>query len=306
MSESLRLSEAARLLAVGDTTLKRWTEEGRIPCERTAGGHRRFRRDEVLKFRSSLLGERPEPPAVAAVSVEESDSRRWLDVPGDPTEPTALTGRLLLLRSQARDWAEAGDLLCAGLLQEIGDRWAAGKMTCAQEHAMSRSLEMALARIAHGIPVPPGAPLAILACPFAERHTLGLTLVETVLRERAFAVRFLGADVPTHDIVDTIRAIRPALVGLSASGCSRSAGDLLGPAQAIATASREQGTRLLLGGSGQWPPVRGGLRILTLMDLASFVDTEIPHGAAPPAQAPAAEAPPPPAAVGGAGAVGGS
>lgn len=304
MSESLRLSEAARLLAVGDTTLKRWTEEGRIPCERTAGGHRRFRRDDVLKFRSSLLGERPEAtPVVPAQQVEESDSRRWLDVPGDPTEPTALTGRLLLLRSQARDWAEAGDLLCAGLLQEIGDRWAAGKMTCAQEHAMSRSLEMALARIAHGIPVPPGAPIAILACPFAERHTLGLTLVETVLRERAFAVRFLGADVPTHDIVDTIRVMRPALVGLSASGCSRSAGDLLGPAQAIATASRETGTRLLLGGSGQWPPVRGGLRILTLMDLASFVDTEIPHGAAA-SVAPAAYAAA--AAVGGAAAAGGS
>ena len=301
MGESLRLSEAARVLAIGDTTLKRWTEEGRIPCERTAGGHRRFRRDDVLKFRASLLGERPElPPAPPTPAVEESDSRRWLDVPGDPTEPTALTGRLLLLRSQARDWAEAGDLLCAGLLQEIGDRWSAGKMTCAQEHAMSRSLEMALARIAHGIPVPPGAPLAILACPFAERHTLGLTLVETVLRERAFSVRFLGADVPTHDIVDTIRAIRPALVGLSASGCTRSTGDLLGPAQAVATVSRETGTRLLLGGSGQWPPVRGGLRILTLMDLASFVDSEIPHGGAAVPGAFAAAA-----AVGGVGAAAG-
>ena len=40
-SSILRLSEAARLLGVGDTTLKRWTEEGRIVCERTLGGHRR-------------------------------------------------------------------------------------------------------------------------------------------------------------------------------------------------------------------------------------------------------------------------
>ena len=125
-ADLLRLSEAASLLSVGDTTLKRWTEEGRIPCERTLGGHRRFRRQEVLRLRSQLLGERPAPAPVTA----PTDSREWLDVPGDPTEPTALLGRLMLLRSQSRNWAEAGDRLCAGLLTEIGERWEIGRASC--------------------------------------------------------------------------------------------------------------------------------------------------------------------------------
>jgi excisionase family DNA binding protein len=273
MGDTLRLSEAARLLSIGDTTLKRWTEEGRIPCLRTAGGHRRFRREEVVKFRSSLLGEHEEAPPPP----RDGDPRRWLDVHGDPSEPTALLGRLLLLRADSRDWAEAGDLLCAGLLQEIGDRSAAGKMSAAQEHEMSRSVEMALARTSHQFPVFPGAPVAVLACPTPERHTLGLTLLETVLRERGFSVRFLGADVPSHEIVDAVRAARPALVGLSASSAGRLPSDFSGPALAAASICRETQSRLVLGGTAPWPPVRGAVRVLTLCDLAQFVDTDILH-----------------------------
>jgi excisionase family DNA binding protein len=269
-TELLRLSEAARLLEVGDTTLKRWTEDGRLSYERTLGGHRRFRRDEVMRLRSQLTGERAAPPA--PLPLEEPDSRRWLDAPGDPTEPTAMMGRLLLLRSESRDWAETCDRLCSGLLTEIGQRWSDGKMTCAQEHAMSRSLEVGLAKLGHQFAVSPGAATIVLACPPGERHTLGLTMVEVVLRERGFRVQFLGGDVPTHDVVETIRKARPVAVGLGASACARPSGELSEPARAVSSACSEVGARLFLGGGAAWPPVRGATRVLTLMDLTRMVD----------------------------------
>ncbi len=285
-SDMLRLSEAARLLQVGDTTLKRWTEEGRIPFERTLGGHRRFRRDDVMRLRGQLMGEKPAP----AEPVDSPDSRRWLDVPGDPTEPTALMGRLLLLRAESRDWAETCDRLCSGLLTEIGERWSNGKMTCAQEHAMSRSLEIALAKIGHQLAVSPVAATVVLACPPGERHTLGLTMVELVLRERGFRVQFLGGDVPTHDIVEAIRKARPVGVGLGASSCVRPSGELAEPARAVAAVAQEIGARFFLGGGAAWPPVRGATRVLTLMDLTALVDPLVPKIApAPPPQVEPAE-----------------
>ena len=265
----LRLSEAARLLAVGDTTLKRWTEEGRIACERTLGGHRRFRQDEVLRLRSQLLGEGPTPEA--PVREDPADSRAWLDEP-DPAEPTAMLGRLMLLRAQCRDWAEAGDRLCSGLLSEFGERWVNGQMTCAQEHAMSRTVEVALTRVAHQFPVAPGSPKMILACLQGERHTLGLTLVETVLRERGVNVRFLGADVPTHDIVESIRREQPVAVGLSGSCHPRPISELAEPAGAVSRACLDTRARLFLGGGAQWPPVRGATRVLTLQELNQFIE----------------------------------
>ena len=44
----LSLSQAARLLGVHPTTLRHWADRGRIPFFRTAGGHRRFRYDDIV------------------------------------------------------------------------------------------------------------------------------------------------------------------------------------------------------------------------------------------------------------------
>lgn len=273
--DTLRLAEAAQLLGVGDTTLKRWTEEGRIACERTAGGHRRFRRDVVAAFKARMSGERPAPtPAATPPGV---DSRAWLDEPGDPADPTSMAARLLGLRASSADWAEASDRLCAGLLTEIGERWAHGRLTCAEEHALSRSVESALIRVAHAMPVPPDAPVMVLACVAGERHTLGLSLVETAVRERGMAVRFLGADVPTGDIVKVVKTVRPAAVGLSASRHPRPPSELLEPARVVGAACAEVGARLFLGGGGNWPAVRGAQRTLTIQDVVKALNPLLPR-----------------------------
>ena len=52
MNEDLLSTRAAAsLLGVGTTSIKRWSAEGILPCIKTAGGHRRFRRADVLSLR---------------------------------------------------------------------------------------------------------------------------------------------------------------------------------------------------------------------------------------------------------------
>jgi excisionase family DNA binding protein len=46
-TEWLTLSEAAERLNVHSTTLRRWADEGQIPCMLTPGGHRRFAASDV-------------------------------------------------------------------------------------------------------------------------------------------------------------------------------------------------------------------------------------------------------------------
>jgi excisionase family DNA binding protein len=43
----ITLSEAAKILGVHFTTLRRWTNEGRVPHSRTPGGQRRFTRQDI-------------------------------------------------------------------------------------------------------------------------------------------------------------------------------------------------------------------------------------------------------------------
>ena len=45
---ALRLSEAASLLGVRPETLRRWADAGTVPCVRTPGGERRFRREDIV------------------------------------------------------------------------------------------------------------------------------------------------------------------------------------------------------------------------------------------------------------------
>src|SRR5258705_2878447 len=53
-AELLDIREAAALLRVSQTSLRRWTNAGRLPCLRVGGRHeRRFRRADLLAFLSS-------------------------------------------------------------------------------------------------------------------------------------------------------------------------------------------------------------------------------------------------------------
>lgn len=46
----LTLSNVADMLGVHEGTVRRWADAGRLPSYRTPGGHRRFLRDDVVKF----------------------------------------------------------------------------------------------------------------------------------------------------------------------------------------------------------------------------------------------------------------
>ena len=51
MSEVLLSTrDAAAYLGVGTTSIKRWADDGVLPCVRTVGGHRRFRVSDIQRL----------------------------------------------------------------------------------------------------------------------------------------------------------------------------------------------------------------------------------------------------------------
>lgn len=53
----LTRAEVARLLGVSPNTVSRWAREGRLTCQMTLGGHRRFDSRVIEQLRSRLRGE---------------------------------------------------------------------------------------------------------------------------------------------------------------------------------------------------------------------------------------------------------
>jgi len=47
-------SQAARYLGVSLATIRRWTDAGHVSCYRTPGGQRRFAREQLAVFVSSM------------------------------------------------------------------------------------------------------------------------------------------------------------------------------------------------------------------------------------------------------------
>jgi excisionase family DNA binding protein len=46
--------DLAKLLGIGDATVKRWADLGEIPCSKTVGGHRRFTLETVKQVAARL------------------------------------------------------------------------------------------------------------------------------------------------------------------------------------------------------------------------------------------------------------
>ena len=59
MGASLSVQLAARRLGVSPHTVRRWTASGFLPCTRTAGGHRRFRQEDIDELLGLLEGGTP-------------------------------------------------------------------------------------------------------------------------------------------------------------------------------------------------------------------------------------------------------
>ena len=53
LDPTLTLDETARILEVCPTTVRRYTNRGALPCERSAGNQRRFKLSHVLAFKEA-------------------------------------------------------------------------------------------------------------------------------------------------------------------------------------------------------------------------------------------------------------
>jgi excisionase family DNA binding protein len=53
----LRSAQVAAILQVSPKTVARWAKEGRLPCQRTLGGHRRYPEPAIRELAASLVEE---------------------------------------------------------------------------------------------------------------------------------------------------------------------------------------------------------------------------------------------------------
>ena len=67
--EWLSLKGAAELLGVHPSTVRLWSDKGVLPTHRTSGGHRRYRRDDVMLWAKTAREVRVEPEGIMRLAM---------------------------------------------------------------------------------------------------------------------------------------------------------------------------------------------------------------------------------------------
>ncbi|HJL20561.1 MAG TPA: helix-turn-helix domain-containing protein [Sandaracinaceae bacterium LLY-WYZ-13_1] len=240
----LTSTEAAEFLGASPTSIKRWADEGILPCVRTAGRHRRFSVEDLERFRRERMGA-PEPESPAE-GVEA-----WIEdlVEGRPYRVQA---RLFEARSELGSWRAVCDRV-GEIVTVLGDKWSRGELSVAQEHVASERLIRALARVGESLPLPPDAPKALLLTLEQEEHTLGLALAELALRELGWQPVFAGRGTPLDGLGELVDTQRIRLVAVSAAVSSNDPELMRRRADELGDVCRKRGIVLVFGGRGAWP-----------------------------------------------------
>lgn len=101
-------------------------------------------------------------------------------------------------------------------LRDVGDRWAAGHMSVAQEHFASAFLHARLLAMARGWDRGLG-PRVLLACAPGEQHTFGPICFGIAMHRLGWRITYLGADTPVEMVADAAAQTVPELIVISAA-----------------------------------------------------------------------------------------
>ncbi len=230
MKTLLSTRDVAELMKVTETTIKRWSADGDLPCVKTPGGHRRYRMPDVLRFaedrRYPLSGVRP--PVMVGVDSDMLEfgvfkrdfrtiSRLLLEraLKGERAEILEL---LTYLVKHQVSIASLGDDVVRPALAEIGRLWTAGQIEIDHEHVASQALLEAIIRLSPDLPrKPDNGWTALCACAEGDHHEIGLRILCYALESEGWRVHYLGANTPFNTLRSRIATARPRLVCLSMS-----------------------------------------------------------------------------------------
>jgi methanogenic corrinoid protein MtbC1 len=174
---------------------------------------------------------------------------------------------------------EIDDQVIAPALRMVGDLWADGRLSIADEHlATSISLRVmtlqrevfraARRRVAHRV---------LLAGAEGELHVIGLMMASSLLLAAGYDVRLLGADVPVGELDAAMTTHDPTVVGLTTATSLTS---IHVPRAFEAVRTHKPEACVLVGGRGadpRWGAVPGVVICDHVADAVQHVDALIHH-----------------------------
>lgn len=245
-------AQLARALGLGESTLKRWIDQGKIPAEKTPGGHRRIRLSDALRLLRSDGTSDADPAALGFCGSDEASPETLATVLASES-PEQAVGLMKRLYAGGLGAADLADRWIAPAMARIGHGWAAGRLGVTGEHCATALMLRAVHGLLDAQPAPGlAAPVGWVAGLAQDPYLLAPLCVQLVLAEVGFRTVNFGPDTPPAQLAAAVRELRPALVAVSSSVPEATGSRAR---EALGTACREAGSVLAIGGRGLRPDV---------------------------------------------------
>lgn len=222
--------EAAKILGVNVSTIKRWTEEGKLECIKTAGGHRKFLMahlgDYVKKYshdavKVHLFPLEDESDLEVSYHIVKGDFnvlidhviRRALESKLDKVQQV-LNGLYLA------DYPlyEIYDRLVTPALHRFGEMWVGGDLSIIEEHFGSQTIRDSIIRLQGIIKIPAEKTgRAICLNLSGELHDIALRMAANILELKGYQVYFSGQYTSATKVEQGFERFKPQRLYISST-----------------------------------------------------------------------------------------
>ncbi len=286
---SLYLStlQTAEALGVSVSTVKRWVDEGVLPAHRTAGGHRKLLRAEVLAL--ARQGDLPRGDLAAAGPVSAKDPAGELEAAVVGLSKALLEGQGSEVSAIIRHTYGSGvavetlaDRLIAPAMAKVGHDWETARIDVWQEHRGTQLCAVALYELTRELEgrAEKNRPVAVGAAPEGDPYLLPTLLAQGVLLDAGWEAVNLGPNTPLPSLTKSLKELRPRLLWLSVSYLENKAA-FIEPYRELYRVAERQGVAVAVGGQALRGTIRSEIPYTThgdgLCHLAAFARTLHPR-----------------------------
>jgi MerR family transcriptional regulator, light-induced transcriptional regulator len=222
--------DAAKILGVNVSTIKRWTDEGKLECIKSIGGHRKFMMDHFTEF----LGKNNKKVSKINVFPIEADSDLEIShhiLKGNfeflidyVLEQAFLSNRNRVqyvmngLYLSQYPLHEIFDNLITHVLYKIGDLWEQDDKTITEEHIATQTIRDSIVRLQGIIRIPQEKIGQALCLNLSnEMHDIALKMVDHILEIKGYQVLFSGQITPILKMDHVLQTFKPERIYISST-----------------------------------------------------------------------------------------
>jgi methanogenic corrinoid protein MtbC1 len=214
----------AQAIGVSESSLKRWCDQGRLETIRTAGGHRRLTRGEVVRFTRESNMSIASPEAIGLPKMDSdaihNDQYATENIKTALLSADEATVRQLLLTMFVSGWRlhRIFDDVIAKVFGSIGDLWSCNSVEIYKERLSCEITQNVLRELRTLLPKPEiGAPVALGAALEGDHYTMPSLMVEMIMLANGWKAHSLGPNLPFSTLLAAVKDHDPKLFWISIS-----------------------------------------------------------------------------------------